>query len=170
MNRRTCGAPPASAPVKTDRALTMMSAVTVAPPRPATRADVDAWIVTCPAAAEFVAGVKRRPAAPSAIVMNAPLAIGVTPSCWNSVPPVMFVTRTCVTSLPSAGLRLTTRPDAVCVLRAVEALVIDGVSATAETATVKVRVIVLTPPNAVPPLSCTVTVITAVPLAPATGV
>ena len=147
-----------------------MSAVTAAPPRPAARADVEAWIVMCPVAVESVAGVKRRPAAPSAIVMNAPLAIGVTPSCWNSVPPVMLVTWTCVTSAPSAGLRLTTRPDVVCVLTRVEALVIDGVSAAVFTTTVNVRAIVSTPPDAVPPPSCTVTVIAAVPLAPATGV
>ena len=100
----------------------------------------------CPVAVESVAGVKRRPAAPCAIVMNAPLPIGVVPSFWNSVPPVMFVTWTCVTSAPSAALRLTTRPDVVCVLVRVEAFVIDGVSATAVT--------LMTPPlMAVPPLS-----------------
>ena len=68
-----------------------MSAVTVAPPRPATSADVDAWIVTCPVATE--SGRRREAQAGRALrrsVMNAPLAIGVTPSFWNSVPPVMF--------------------------------------------------------------------------------
>ena len=48
--------------------------------------------------------------------------------------------------------------------------VIVGASFTAVTATVKVCVVVSTPPPAVPPLSVTVTVMTAVPLAWATGV
>ena len=45
-----------------------------------------------------------------------------------------------------------------------------GAWLTGVTVTVKVRMIVLTPPLAVPPLSVTVTVIVAVPLALATGV
>jgi hypothetical protein len=42
----------------------------------------------------------------------------------------MFVILKCVTSTPSAGLRLMTRPEVVWVLTVVEAFVTDGVSAT----------------------------------------
>src|SRR5947208_948822 len=65
--------------------------------------------------------------------MNWPLAIGVTPSFWNSVPLVMAVILKCVTSGPSTGLRLITRPLVVCVSSGVVASVTLGVSATGVT-------------------------------------
>ena len=63
-------------------------------------------------------------------------------------------------------MRLITSPDVVCVLTVVAAFVIDGVSATGFTATVKVCVAVCVPD----PPSATVTSTIALPLAFACGV
>src|SRR5439155_5398568 len=118
--------------------LTVMSAVATAPPSPASAFESDARIVTCPVAEEFGAGVNARPALACANVMKSPAAIAVDPSCWNSVPPLIAVTLKCVTSAPSAALRLMTNPDVVCTLTVVAALVIDGVSATGLTVMVAI--------------------------------
>src|SRR5437870_2224602 len=69
---------------------------------------------------------------------ESPLLIRVTPLFWNSVPLTMLVIWKCVTSFPSAALRLMTRPAAVCVSSLVVVLVTDGVSATALTVIVAV--------------------------------
>jgi len=81
--------------------LTATLAVTTAPPSPGADAPVDACTLNCPVAVESSDGVNRRPAAPCAIVMNAPFAIGVAPSCWNSVPLVMLVILKWPTTTPS---------------------------------------------------------------------
>ena len=75
-------------------------------------------------------------------MINVPLVIAVVPSFWNSVPFVIAVILKCVTSAPSAALRLMTRPEVVWVSSFVVAFVTDGVSATALT----VMVAVITPP------------------------
>ena len=75
----------------------MMLALLVAPPSPASRPDTDARTDTCPVSTDPGLGVKRRPAAPSAAVMKALSAIGVTPSFLNSVPPVRPTILKCVT-------------------------------------------------------------------------
>jgi hypothetical protein len=109
-------------------ALTVIVAVTVPPPRPASDALNDACTVKLPLE---VPGVNFNPALPSAKVMKSPLWIGVTPSFLNNEPPVIAVILKWVTSAPSAGLREITRPEVVCVFALVVALVTDGVSATA---------------------------------------
>ena len=63
-------------------ALTVMVALTVLPPRPASPLDVEAWTVKLPLPLKFAVGVNFSPALPSAKVMNVPLVIGVVPSFW----------------------------------------------------------------------------------------
>ena len=70
--------------------------------------------------------------------MKFPLVIDVMPSFWNRVPFVMPVILKCVTSAPSAALRLMTRPLVVWTSSLVVALVTDGVSATGLTVIVAV--------------------------------
>src|SRR5436190_7833753 len=78
------GDPDVATAVVVGSTLTPIVAVAGPPPRPEARFDVEAWIVTCPAASELGAGVKRRPAAPCAIVVHAPAAMRVTASVWTS--------------------------------------------------------------------------------------
>ena len=92
-------------------ALTVIVAVTALPPSPASALLVEACTSKLPVPEKLAAGVNFRPALPWAKVMKSPLAIGVVPSFWNSVPLVMLVILKCVTSAPSAALRLMTRPD-----------------------------------------------------------
>src|SRR4029450_3858963 len=125
-------------------ALTVIEAATMSPPRPALALVVDAWTSKLAVPKKFGLGVNLRPAAAGRDVMKSPLLIGVVPLFWYSVPFVMFVTLTCVTSAPSAGFFGTTRPLVVCVSSFVVAFAIDGVSATGFTVTVKVRVVVST--------------------------
>ena len=73
-------------------ALTVIVAVHRPPPRPASvlrqrRLHVEAD----PSPEKLASGVNFRPALPCATVMKSPLAIGVVPSFWNSVPFVMPV-------------------------------------------------------------------------------
>jgi hypothetical protein len=105
----------------------------------------------------FAAGVNFKPALPSANVIRSPLLIAVEPLFLNSAPLVMLVILKCVTSPPSAALRLITRPDALCTSSFVVALVTDGVSATGLTVKTKVSVILS------PLLPFTVTVMVEVP-------
>ena len=70
---------------------TVVVAAVALPPSPASEAPADAWAENCPLAKLFGAGVNLNPAAPCANVMNAPDAIGVTPSAWNRVPPLIAV-------------------------------------------------------------------------------
>ena len=62
--------------------------------------------------------------------MKAPSAIAVVPSFWNRLPLVMPVILKWVTSVLSAALRVSTKPEVVWVAGIVLALVTDGVSAT----------------------------------------
>src|SRR6267143_3109930 len=124
--------------------LTVIVAVARLPPKPALVLfkEACAWKLKVVAVLNrFAAGVNFNPALPWATVMKSPLLIGVVPLFWNSVPLVMPVILKCVTSAPSAALRLITRPEVVCVSSLVVALVTDGVSATA--LTVKVAWLVL---------------------------
>ena len=109
--------------------LTVMVAVTTLPPRPALTLLVEACTSKLPNPKKLALGVNFRPALPSAKVIKLPLIIGVVPSFWNSVPLVMLVILKCVTSVPSAALRLMTRPVVDCTSSSVVALVTLGVSA-----------------------------------------
>src|ERR1700674_4056010 len=114
--------------------------VAVADPllKPPPDESVAPWTWKLPLAKESAAGVNFKPALPSAKVMNSLLAIAVVPSFLKSVPLVMFVILKCVTSVPSAALRLITSPEVVWVSSLVVAFVTDGVSATAFTVIVAV--------------------------------
>src|SRR5437016_4776704 len=107
-------------------------------PSPATVLLSEDWTLKLPLPKKLAAGVNLRPALAWANVMKSPLLIGVTPLFWNSVPLTMLVIWKCVTSAPSAALRLMTRPAAVCVSSLVVVLVTEGVSATALTVIVAV--------------------------------
>ena len=124
-------------------------------PRPASVLPIDACATTCPVTSEFGDGLKRSPAAPSAMVTNACDGIGVTPSALKSVPPLMLTNLRCVTSGPSSGLRPTT--SVAVTSSSVTTLLIAGGSATGVTVTSRVRA------NVEPCASLTVTVIVAVP-------
>ena len=87
-----------------------------------------------------MAGVNFSPAAPWATVMNSPLVTWVTPSLRYSVPPVMFVIWKLVTKAVSAALGVITRPEVVCVLSVVVALVTVGWFSTRLTVIVAVAV------------------------------
>src|SRR6202521_6038172 len=109
--------------------------VAVADPllKPPPEESVAPWAWKLPLAKEFAAGVNFKPALPSAKVMKVSLLITVVPSFLKSVPLVMLVILKCVTSAPSAGLRLITKPEVVWVSSLVVASVTDGVSAAAFT-------------------------------------
>ena len=85
------------------------------------------------------------------------LLIGVVPSFLNSVPLVMLVILKKATSLPSAALRLMTRPVVVCVSSFVDELVTEGVSAIGVTGKLTLPTSVFgSETRLVVPLSCTV--------------
>ncbi len=144
--------------------VTVMVAAASPPPSPPASPASEACTLKLPAAVESGDGVNRSPAEPSANVMKAPSAIGVTPSFWNSVPLAMPVIRKWVTSAPSAGFLDNTSPDVVWVSSGVVALVTEGVSATGATTTSKLRVCVSLA------VSVARTVTVAVPQASASGV
>ena len=114
--------------VKAGGALTVMFAVTTLPPKPPFALLTDAWMSKD--AGPVLGGVNFSPAFPCENVMKSPALIGVVPLFWKSAPLTMLVILKCVTSLPSATLREITRPEVVCVLTVVVALVTLGVSAT----------------------------------------
>src|SRR2546426_807118 len=127
--------------------LTVMVAVARLPPKPALVLFTEActWKLNVVVGLNrLAAGVNFNPALPWATVMKSPLLICVVPLFWNKVPLAIPVILKCVTSAPSAALRLMTRPDPVCVSSLVVALVTDGVSATALTVIVAVA---RPPPN-----------------------
>src|SRR6266550_2030295 len=99
--------------------LTVIVAVAVLPPRPLLVLFKEACTWKLPAALELFAGVNFNPALPSATVMKSLLFICVVPSFLKSLPLVMPVILKLVTSGPSAGLIVMTRPDVVCVLTVV---------------------------------------------------
>src|SRR5712691_2930630 len=74
----------------------------------------------------FAAGVNFNPALPSAKVMKSPLLIWVVPLFLKSEPLAIAVILKCVTSAPSAALRLMTRPVVLCVSSLVVVPVTDG--------------------------------------------
>ena len=113
--------------------LTVIVAVTVEPPSPASLLLVEACAVKCPSAFESCDGVNFNPARPSANKTKLSAVTTVVPSLRNNVPPVMFVIFRCVTSLPSAALRLRTKPEVLCVSSSVVASVTDGVCASGTT-------------------------------------
>src|SRR5438874_1096761 len=113
--------------------LTVIVAVAKPPPSPPFALLVEACTWKLPFAFESTAGVNFNPALPSAAVMKSPLLIKVKPSCLNSAPLVMLVILKLVTSGPSIGLRVITRPEVLCVSSLVVAFVTDGVSATGAT-------------------------------------
>src|SRR5258707_15532253 len=99
-----------------DPQLTVIGAVAVLPPRPAFELLVEActWKLNIvPGLDRLFAGVNFNPALPSAKVMKSPLLICVVPLFLNSVPLLMPVILKLLTSVPSAALRLMTRPDVV---------------------------------------------------------
>src|SRR5262249_59096712 len=118
-------------------------------PRPPPAPSVAACTSNVAVRAKPFAGVNFRPRPPAATGMKSPLAIGVVPSFWNSVPLATFVILKCVTSDPSAALREITSPDVVCTCASVVAGVTDGVSPTGVT----VMVAVTTPPPSPPSLA-----------------
>ena len=73
--------------------------------------------------------------------MNSPLVTCVTPSFRYSVPSVMFVIWKLVTKPVSAALGVITRPEVVCVLSVVVALVTEGWCRIRLTAMVAVAVV-----------------------------
>src|ERR1700674_841454 len=107
--------------------------VAVADPllKPPPEESVAPWTWKLPLAKEFAAGVNFNPALPSAKVIKLPSAMTVVPSFWKRAPLVMLVILKCVTSVPSAALRLMTSPEVVWVSSSVTASVTDGVLATA---------------------------------------
>ena len=70
---------------------TVIVAVTVLPPSPASTPLVDACTVKLPLPKKSSAGVNFSPALACANVMKSPSLIGVAPSVWYSVPLVMPV-------------------------------------------------------------------------------
>src|SRR3990167_10044069 len=87
--------------------------------------------------------------------MNELLVTCVVPSFKYNVPPEIFVTLKCVTSVLSAALRLITKPDADCVSSFVDAFVIEGVSAIGVTEIVAVAVLPPNPPSLLDLEACT---------------
>ena len=71
--------------------LTVIVALAVVPLKPAVLELVDSCTMKLPVASDPVVGVNFSPAAPCATVMKLPLAIGVVPLFWYSVPPVTAV-------------------------------------------------------------------------------
>src|SRR5260221_546759 len=139
---------------------TVIVAVAVPPPRPASTLLSEACAVKLPVPKKSAAVVNFSPAFPSAKVMKSLFAIGVVPSVWNSVPFVIPVILKWVTSVPSAAFRPITRPLVVCVSSLVVALVTDGVSATGVTVSRNVSLML----TGVPPIVLVaVTVIVVVP-------
>src|SRR5262245_2169063 len=121
-----------------------MATGTTAPPRPASTLLTDACTLKL---AEPMLLLKSgdgrntnpKPAtlAASATRIKSPLLICVDPSCLNNVPLVILVILKCVTSAPSAALRVITRPVLLGVSSLVVVPVADGVSATAVTVMTK---------------------------------
>ena len=126
--------------------LTAIVALTVEPPSPTSALLIEARAVKLPLPPPV--GVNFRPALPSAKVMKSPLAMAVVPLFWNKLPLVMPVTLKCVTSVLSAALRESTRPDVVCVAGVVLALVTAGVSAIGLIVMVELAVEPPRPPSA----------------------
>ena len=91
----------------------------------------------------------------SAVLSEVPVTVRV----WLSPPPAAMPVRLIVCNEASSRMAA-----------GFEMAASVGASLMPVTLTVKVRVVMLMPPFAVPPLSCTVTVMTAEPLALATGV
>ena len=110
--------------------VTVIVAGTTAPPKLASAAAVAAWMLNVAVPKKLLDGVNFKPALATANVIYELLEIDVVPLLWNSVPPVRPVILKWVTSEPSPGLRLMTRPLVVCVSSMVEAFVMLGVSAT----------------------------------------
>src|SRR5215213_10355286 len=107
--------------------LTVMEAVAAGPrPPPLALVAPCTWKLNVLAGLDkFRAGVNRRPAPASALVIKLLLVIGVMPSFLNSVPFVMFVILKCVISAPSTAFRVITRPEVVFVLTEVDAFVTE---------------------------------------------
>src|SRR5213078_4776045 len=102
--------------------------VAIAPPlRPVPLPSMAACTLNVAEPTKPADGVKRRPAAPCATVMDAPSAIGVVPSAWNSAPLATLVILKEVTSAPSTAFGVMTRPDVVCTCATVVAPLTDGV-------------------------------------------
>ena len=138
-------------------ALTVMAAPTVPPPSPASKAESDACTskpkVSPAPLLRFADGVNFNPAPPWATLMKSPLTMGVVPSLWNRVPPVMLVILKKVTSAPSAPFGLITSPAADWVSSSVTVAVTVGVSATGLTVRAMVSVSCIAPPRPVLPRS-----------------
>lgn len=128
-------------------ALIVIVAVTGFPPSPALLLLVAARITNEPLPLKLVLGVNFKPALAWSKVIKLLVGMAVVPSFWKSVPLLMLVILKCVTSLPSAPLRLMTSPLVVCLFSLVVALVTLGVSATGRTVSTKLSIAITPSPS-----------------------